>query len=1048
MNKIQKLLLEERGIARRCFQATSKEARVIKKFFKVLMILFLSVSLASTLSAQKLGGSLKGKISDTQGFPLPGAFVYVASSALLGIQNYITDDTGLYGFWELPPGRYKLSVEMPGFKTINIDNIIIQVNMTVTINVTLEASTIEEEITIERPSPTLDVKSTKASFVLDKDILNHIPLARALTDIINTAPSAVSSDAPPGELISLQGAGVRSNAYALDGAPINDSVTMAPLFNINFDTIEEVELETGAHPAKMGITDGGYINVLTKSGGNNMTAGILFYHTAESMAKSLWTNEELNEFQAPALLGDKNLWDMSLTFGGKILEDRAWFFSNVRYNYLSRKTPFVHWSDPQGIIHEAYDWSNKEVAGFFKLSAQINPRFRFRGTFNFLDLYQPVAADKFSWNLPQESTRELDHEKNLEAGGILNYNLSQNTFFDFAVSYVNRSSPYFLTKQEAANPQYCDAGTGYFWGSGGLNEKSRRNIFLASVNATRFQDRFLGASHELKAGGEYEQVSAEMSTWKEDNLFMTYWNGSPYFYGYAPSPKTGNLVGTGLISFYIASKTEGQMVVKEELRRFGVSIQDSATFAGRATFLLGLRFDRSDVRLPTFAKGESGNPVSVKIGEDLVKPLAETNPYKSNYILQWNNMMTWTSWSPRAGLSIDVFKDGKTALKANFSRYPELLSLQYTFPLSPFFPTRYHQFTWYDENLDGKVDTNDTYALYPEDYRLYTGSYYKKRIDSNLAPPYTNEYTVSIQQEIFKDASVSLSYISRTKKNIIENVLYAPDQNQDWYLYDQSTQGWWIPFSTTVPGIDNYPDTPVTAYFWSNSAPSLFDHIKNVPELERKYRAFEFVFKKRMSHNWQLLGSAVFSEATGNIGLDYEATSGFSAAADSPNYFVNLPGNSRLELDRPVLVRVMGTYKFPLGFFLSFYFTHSSGAPWARSVTICPPASWLQEKNAYSAAAQVYLEKPGTRRYQPLENLDLRIEKEMPLKGLGLMRAYLDILNVLGKKYSILNQNDGGFWFPAAENTNQGVRTLDPSYKKFATLQGLRIFKFSLSLEF
>jgi hypothetical protein len=920
--------------------------------------------------------------------------------------------------------------------------------MTVTINVTLEASTIEEEITIERPSPMLDVKSTKASFVLDKDLLNHIPLARALPDIINTAPGAVRSDSPAGELIALQGAAVRSNTYSLDGAHINDPVTMAPLSNINFDAIEEVELETGAHPAEMGITDGGYINVLTKSGRNNMSAGILLYHTAENMAKSLWANEELNEFQAPAPSGDKNLWDISLSLGGPILEDRAWFFSNVRYNYLSRKTPFVHWADPQGIIHEGYDWSNQEVAGFFTLSVQINPNFRFRGMFNFLDHYQPIAESSPSWNLPKESTRELNHEKNLKASGILNYTLNQNTFFDFAVSYVNRSSPYFLTKKEAANPQYYDAGTGYFWGSGGLNEKSRRNRFLGSANVTRFQDRFLGASHELKAGAEYEQVSAEMSTWKENNLIMTYWNGSPYYYGYTPSPKTGNLVGTGLIDFYITSKMEGQMVVKEELRRFGVFIQDSVTFAGLATFLLGLRFDRSDVRLPAFNKGESGNPVSVTVGEDLVKPLAQTNPYKSDIIPQWNNMMTWTSWSPHAGLSIDVFKDGKTALKANFSRYPELLSLQYAFPLSPYFPTRYHRFTWYDENLDGQVDANDTYALYPEDYRLYIASYYRKRIDSNLEPPYTNEYTVSIQQEIFKDASVSLSYISRAKKNIIENVLYAPDQNQDWYLYDQSTQGWWIPFSTIVPGIDNYPDTPVTAYFWSNTAPSFFDRIKNVPELERKYRAFEFVFKKRMSHSWQLFGSAVFSKATSNIGLDYEASSGFSAAAGTPNYFINLPGSSRLELDSPVLVKVMGTYKFPLGFFLSFYFTHSSGAPWARSVTICPPASWLQEKNAYNSGAQVYLEKPGTRRYQSFENLDLRIEKEMPLKGFGLLRAYLDILNVLGKKYGILNQNDGGFWFPAAENTNQGIRTSDPTYKKFTSLQGLRIFKFSLSLEF
>ena len=80
-----------------------KEASVVKRSIRTMVALFIILALASTAFADRQTGSLKGRITDKPGYPLPGAFIYVSSPALLGIQNYITADTGNYGFLHAAP---------------------------------------------------------------------------------------------------------------------------------------------------------------------------------------------------------------------------------------------------------------------------------------------------------------------------------------------------------------------------------------------------------------------------------------------------------------------------------------------------------------------------------------------------------------------------------------------------------------------------------------------------------------------------------------------------------------------------------------------------------------------------------------------------------------------------------------------------------------------------------------------------------------------------------------------------------------------------------
>lgn len=1019
-----------------------------KKIFIFIWIICLSTGLISSVLAQEQAGSLKGKLTDTEGFPLPGAIVYIDSESMLDIQTYITSDTGVVNFHNLPPGKYKLTAEMPGFKTVNIENILIRVGRTLQFHIRMEVTTIEEETTVKLPSSLGNPESVKTAVIFEQDLLKRIPLSRDLHPVLNQAPGVIPGSIFSPETSFVHGASARANLYLLDSLNLSDPRGMHPITNINLDLMEEVEVVTAGFPAQLEPADGGYVNIVTKSGGNKHHGELLAYHTSDSLTNTLTADgDSVPSFASPPPL-DEKLWDFSLTYGGSVLRDKLWFFTSARLLSQSRTTSFVPWTDPQGKEHDVFNWDNREWMGFIKLTSQFVPYLKITASFNYVDRNRPNHGNILGWNVPSDATRHMDHDKTYHGNAVLNYLIDQDTFVDLKAGFLQNEFPLLLQEDVKSNPFYVDAATGHRWGSGFINEEHLKKRFQASVYLTRFQDDVFGANHELKIGGEYENSSLEWSTWKENNLSVYYNNGSPYYFGHTTSPFSGDTVGTGKISFFIASKDQDRFAPRFDLQRLALIIQDTATFAQRVTLSFSLRFDRSTSSQLSVVKGASGNPLSLALGETLIKSQIDLNPYDQLQSSPWKNIMTWNALSPRLGLIFDVLGDGRSLFKASYSRYAEPLMLEYTASISPFTPTRSHFFYWYDENLDGEVDENDSFSLYPEDYRLYFEDLSRGRVAPDTRAPHTDEFTIGYGQEIFSDFSVRLTYIHRNKKDIFENALYNPDSDRYWYTLEQDTEGWWTSFDTIVPGTGEYENRAVTVYFPSAEAPLFTERFKNVPELNRKYRGFEIALKKRMSHNWQLNGSVTFSRTTGNINQGYFAASGSTSAADSPNYFVNFDEESRLDFDRPLIIKLAGTYRFPHEFYLSFNYRHISGAPWARSVTIFPPHPMENAENPPTLPVTVLLEEPGTRRTDPVRSLDIRIEKEMALSRSKRIDLFLDIFNVLGSQYQSIVQNDGGFWYPAAENSPEGTRVINPNYNEVIALSGVRSFRLGLIFKF
>ncbi len=1016
-----------------------------KNLHLILIVLLLGLG---SVTAQEQTGSIRGNVMDDEGNVLPGVTVTASSSAMMGKKTYVTRETGIFRFLILHPGTYTITAKVPGFRTIHRENVVVRSGMVVELKLTMEMAHIGEEVIVTEAAPLVDVQQSKVSVRMDQEILRHVPLARDLYDIVNSAPGAISEDESIMRTTSVHGSTVRGNTYSFDGVNMNDPVTMHVLTNINFDVMEEVEMVTTALPASVGFTTGAYINVVTRSGGNDFSGGGVIYYTNDSIAQDLWTDEQVKALGVTHPTVDKSWVDVSFNLGGPIKKDKLWFFTNLRLIQQSKSVDFVPYTDILGKRHEQYDWEHQEKLGFIKLTSQITPNIKLTGMFNYVERYRPVYMDPtpyFSLNFI--ASRIWDHEKVYTGNLRLNYVLDQNTFFDFKANYAHRWFPLLMQEEAIGLPEIIDLADEHYWlTSSDFNTLYLRKRFQSGIRFTRFQDNFLGGNHELKAGLEFENAYGDKDIWRQNNR-SELWYGSPYFFG-------GNM---GYLSFYICGAEKGSSKIIDEGKTLSAYLEDSVTLAERLTLNIGIRYDRSWGSIPALTKGRSGTELSYWLGKTFIRPWVAANypdvfsdglnPFGKLEIDAWDDVMTWNTFSPRFGLIYDVFGNGRTAFKASFSRYSNYMMLQYfSGVLSPW--SGNIGFFWMDLNYNQQPEKSDFFIPYYEiDYRRFDVEFAKKKIDPDLSAPYCDEFNVGIWQELFENFSLGMNFLYKNWSNLLEDGKYDVDKGQWWYHLDQSAaQKYWIPFHTTVPS-DAYEDTDVTVYIQSHDAPPLFSRLTNSSELKRKYWALEFLFSKRMADGWQFKGSVIYSKAYGNIGSWFNESSGWSNASNGPNFFVNSYG--RTSADRPLQIKLMGTVKLPFRIFLSAYYRYFSGAPWERRAYIRPPEDWCKAHNAPRRYYGVRLDPQGSRRGEPWNTLDLRVEKEFRIGHLGILGAYIDVINVIGYTDIAVGQDDIYSWDPAAEGYGQpGETKLEATYKKVMGVTGLRLVKVSLRFSF
>ncbi|MBM3296091.1 MAG: TonB-dependent receptor [Candidatus Aminicenantes bacterium] len=1020
------------------------------------LVLLLILGFIASGFAQGQTGSLSGKVVDGQKIPLPGVAILISGPSLLGTNTCLTGPGGGFRFPFLLPGTYELRVEMPGFATQLRPGLVVALGRTTEIVIALEESEAEKEVTVAAPSPALDVRASKSAVNYGTALLAAVPWNRDLEAVQNSVPGAVPEGSSPRRAASILGGSVRGQLYALDGAPLGDPDSRYAMVNINTDVYDEVEFMTGGLPAEVGQTDGTYVNIVSKSGGNAYFGTLTGYYTGDGLSTDLWTSEQLAELgvNPPEQFSDSI--DLSLSAGGPVLTDSLWFFLNGRRLAWKRLNPGnaeMRMAELGFMDSLHYDADHREWLAFAKLSFQATREIRYAGLFHFNNVYEPVALDSIAGNADLSYTRILDNENAYTTTHQVNWLLNPETFLDFRGSYIWRRRP--LLARALGEYSHYDETRDVWWGSAGVNDERIQKRYAASVSATIFRDGFLGADHEFKAGLEFEQ-SENHRDWYTANPYTASWKD----YASGDLYSVSSELRRGYLHVLTAPGAPGVWDIQDQTRRFSGFLQDSLR-AGRLAVNFGVRLDysllfepeqgRPSIRYAVAPPGanpewaeENPNALLEALISDYKKKIGPVSPWDSLRASQ-KNVVDFVTLSPRLGVVYDLTGDGRTAARLSLARYYE-----------PFWAAKYAasrifgagpvRWTWTDTNGNGLLD------LPPIDDYLFDASFAnpsqdpkKNSYPADLKPPRTDELIIGLERELLRDFRVGLEFLYRRSSLLIEDadIVNGYDPN----AVDENGKPVWLPFVFTDPGPDNVwgtsDDKQMTAYGLRADRPPSEYLSGNPPEAKRRYLAAVLSFSKRLSRKWQLAGSLVASSFVGNVDAGEDGTTGQSSLCNNPNAMINAYGP--LGADRPLQVKLMGSYILPLDFMVSAFFQYSSGTPWNRTLRVSFPAGFGAEYGGVTPASIVLnAEEPGSNRTPSYADLDLRLEKRLALKTFSL-DVFLDVFNVTGRTAKFGNDD------PAPRlryDLAAPVIETRPGYGDVTAVSGVRSFRLGVRINF
>jgi outer membrane receptor protein involved in Fe transport len=394
--------------------------------------------------------------------------------------------------------------------------------------------------------------------------------------------------------------------------------------NINIDVYEEVEFGLFGHTADVGIADGGFINIVTKSGGNVFHGGATVEYFNRHMQSNVMSTEDLMALGLERPIGRSSWKDISLYTGGPLLKDKLWFFVNARLFSWTQDFNLVSWDDTIKSgerIFEFEEGPHKEINAFGKLTFQMAPNLRLVAMYNLANITEDFYTHRVSSRMDRTATSRWDGEKGHTLSVQLNWIPNQSLFADFRVGFNRRYFPLPFSDYALSDaPLFWDRYWEMYRNNTWFEEAYTRSRLNPSLSATLFVDNFLGASHEFKMGVEYEWASSSWDWWRENPYQFDFYDGNIYSYPTLESPNRS------IVNIYTCGPSPSSSVEKDEKNRFGIFIQDSVSISSRLTLNLGVRFDISRGRFPRQSKLSTADPYGLLA---VLPGLEKQSPYGS-----------------------------------------------------------------------------------------------------------------------------------------------------------------------------------------------------------------------------------------------------------------------------------------------------------------------------------------------------------------------------------------------------------------------------------
>src|SRR6266478_818677 len=289
----------------------------------------------STTLAQAVFGSIIGTITDPQGNAVIGAKITVTSLTKSFAYDTTSNESGNYSVTHLIPDTYKIHVESPGFKALDVPSVSVSADSAAHVDGQLQVGAVTQSVEVTGEIPQLvtdradvDVEfSTK--YVEDLPVLNRnftsFELLSPGTQKLPGFNHAATENPQGGGQIEVNGQHFSGTNFELDGTDNQDPILGIIVVNPNLDAIDEAKIALQDYDAESGKATSGVIRVQTKSGSNEFHgSGFYYYRNSDQQARDPFTNK-------PGVPLAAATWkQFGGSVGGPILKNKLFFFGDYQ----------------------------------------------------------------------------------------------------------------------------------------------------------------------------------------------------------------------------------------------------------------------------------------------------------------------------------------------------------------------------------------------------------------------------------------------------------------------------------------------------------------------------------------------------------------------------------------------------------------------------------------------------------------------------------------------------------------------------------------------
>ena len=877
------------------------------------LILLIGLGLTDMfLSAQVPTGKIFGTVTDEQGMALPGVTVEASSPKLVGKGAAVSDENGVYRIFALTPGIYKVTFSLKGFKTATRDGIIVEIEQSVKLNVSMQLGAIEEEVTVIGQSPLIDVKSTVKGVTMTKEVFELLPRGRDFDTLVGAVPGVQNEAMLSG--ISVDGASGAENMFYVDGTDITNLYTGVRGQGVAFEFVDEVQVKASGYQAEFGGSLGGVINVITRQGGNAFHGDVLGYYSGSRLNGKERDTLRLNPYDISKaeyvnyqdLYGKDKVDRVEAGFalGGYFIKDRLWFYGSFLPVYLTttRHVKFDPSLQEGDYTRRDYFWNFQA-----KLTSQPFKFVRLGASFvSNLNNYKGDLPPRNGTGDPTAPWSDYGFRYPYwTAAAYADFTFGNNLLVSVrGGSFYNNTTDQLV---QPTSPRYTHGGTGISVfpniPSQYIRPRGWSNMPLSALNVTErrvAKKSYVGGDltyylnfageHAWKLGAQWVQTSED---WKDGYKYPDYpliglvWN--------RPLIILGQSYGRGTYGYYgvFGNEITGPrgMFFKVHSDRWALYLQDSWTIQGRLTLNLGLRTEREYIPAYSSDPALKGvKPIDFKFGDKL---------------------------APRLGFVYDVFGDANFKVFGSYGLYYDVMKL-YTAAMT-FGGFRnaaaFYTLDTYEWDKIGKSGYYPGTLMRVYDYVPFNPDV----VDPSLKPMSQQEISFGVEKKLVENLSATVRLVQKHLRYAIEDVGVIGGGD-----------------------ITYYEANPGYGYSRSTADGGRFDAMyPTCPKAKREYWGLNFSLDKRLADRWLGGFSYTWSRLTGNYsGL--ASSDEYNSAGEgrnSPNvernfdtwylaYDKNLnPIDGTLATDRPHVFKLYGAYTFPFRLTLGAVVAAESGRP-------------------------------------------------------------------------------------------------------------------------